>query len=142
MSNKPSMTQMYIDDPLYLNGIKDENGVYTITLSNGHKITAQRDVDHNGIIWPWRICDQIFSSDERALEYLKILIAESLTGKRIIYRARGRVPDICGADGCACRAPGEYNRALCGSCPIADERCAALLGLELIYAVGEKEEEL
>ena len=141
MSRKPSLTEMYISDPLYLGAQPDVDGLYTIHLSNGSRITAKQNVEYNGQIWAWQIGEQLFSEDRTALQFLKSYIAELLTHKRIIYRARGRIPDICGADGCACRAPGEYNRALCGACPIADEHHAAQLGLELIYAVSREEEE-
>ena len=112
-----------------------EPKVFQVTLSNGQTIIVRKDVIHNGTEWLWRVDTQLFSKDKWAKNYLKRLIAEKLTGIRIIHRARGKAPEICGIEGRACRAPGECNRALCNFCPVADSFFAERDGVKLIYAV-------
>ena len=75
------------------------------------------------------------SKEEYALQYLKTLVAEKLTGKRILFHKKYEVPAICGVNGAACRARGECNRALCDRCPVAEQFFADRDGVELIYAV-------
>ena len=86
----------------------------------------------------WKVDGQYFSNDASALSYLDRLIAEKLTGKRIIYHAKQSVPEICGAGGAACRAQGEYNHALCYDCPVAEAFFAQRDGVELIYATDNR----
>lgn len=107
----------------------------TITLSNGLTITVAKGPMLNGHQWAWKVGDQYFSKDRYAEDYLKRLITEKLTGKRILLRSRGEAPDICGIEGCACRSPGQCNTALCSNCPVADDFFAARDGVELVYAI-------
>lgn len=129
------MMEMYVTNSLYLNAEKVSEKVYLIHLSNGEKVLVEKDPIHNGGQWAWKVDNQIFGKDDYALRYLKQLIGEKLTGKRFVFRAKGRVPEICGVDGCACRAPGKCNRALCEGCPVADAFFAKRDGVELIYAI-------
>lgn len=110
---------------------------WTIKLSNGKTIEVKKNPTHDGKIWGWKVDTQIFSQDETALRYLKKLITEKLTGKRIIFHERYSVPTICGVNGAACRAPGQCNTALCLGCPVAEQFFADRDGVELIYAIGE-----
>lgn len=119
-----------------LKAIHTSDGVYSIPLSNGKEIKIIEHPILNGSEWDWKVDSQYFSVDKFACKYLKRLISEELTGKRIIYRAKGTCPDICGTDGSACRAPGECNRALCDRCPVAEAFFAERDGAELIYAVN------
>lgn len=114
--------------------------VFQVTLSNGQTIIVRKDVVYNGTEWLWRVGTQLFSRDKWAKDYLKRLITEKLTGIRIIYRARDKVPEICGIEGRACRAPGECNRALCSQCPVADSFFAKRDGVKLIYAADIADE--
>lgn len=67
-----------------------------------------------------------------ALNYLKKLVAEKLTGKRILLHKKREKPDICGY---ACRFPGKCNSALCSDCPVAEAFFAERDGVELVYAI-------
>lgn len=60
------------------------------------------------------------------------LVAEKLTGKRIILHKKREKPDICGY---ACRFPGKCNSALCSDCPVAEAFFAERDGVELVYAI-------
>lgn len=127
--------EMYVSDSLYLDAEKVGEKLYIIHLSNGKDIIVEKDPEHNGYTWAWKVDNQIFSYDDYALSYLKTIIAEKLTGKRIIFHAKKEVPNICGVDGKACRAKGRCNTALCCSCPVAEKFEADRDGVELIYAV-------
>lgn len=127
--------EYFLTDSLKLNAERTEDGAYIVRLSNGKEITVQKDMERNGSKWAWRIDSQYFSNDRYAEKYLRELVAEKLTGKRIIYHAKGEAPDICGFEGRACRAPHECNRALCSYCPIAEAFFAERDGVELVYAV-------
>ena len=129
------MMDCYLDS-LYLNAKKEEDGSYVITLSNGSVITVVEHPEHNGSVWAWKVDSQVFDRTDRALNYLKALVGERLTGKRIIYHTKREAPDICGADGCGCRHPGKCNTGLCSQCPVAEAFMAERDGVELIYAVG------
>jgi len=109
-----------------------ENKFY-ITLSNGIKIDIVKNPEYNGSIWLWQIDKQVFSKDSYAEQYLKKLIAEKLTGNRIIYHKKMEAPDICGIDGSACRHPKECNTAICSQCPIAEKFFAERDNVNLIY---------
>jgi len=128
----------WILDESNLNAKETAPNIYTIELSNGKTITVIRDAIRNGIEWAWKVDTQYFSRDSYARAYLKELIAEKLTGKRILFRARGKAPNICGVDGCACRHPGKCNTALCSTCPVADDFFATEDGVELVYAVKKQ----
>ena len=106
------MVEMYVSDSLYLNAEVLDEKHWMIHLSNGAEIPVEKDPEHYGSRWGWKIGTQIFSDDKTALRYLERLVTEKLTGKRIVLHAKGEVPEICGVNGVACRAPGECNRAL------------------------------
>lgn len=53
----------------------------------------------------------------------------------MIYHRKQTILDICGVNGAACRAKGEYNRALCHDCPIAEEFHAKQDGVTLVYVM-------
>lgn len=129
------MMHMYLDN-LYLDAEQKDDGSYVITLSNGSVITVVEHPEFNGSEWAWQVDSQVFDRSDRALNYLKKLVCEMLTGKRIIYHAKGKAPDICGDEGRACRHPGKCNTALCSQCPVAEAFEAERDGVELIYAVG------
>ena len=99
-----AMIEMYVFDSLYLDAEKVSDKVYAIHLSNGKEIRMEKEPEHNGDTWAWKVNEQIFGRDDYALSYLKQIVAEKLTGKRIIFHAKKEVPDICGVDGRACRA--------------------------------------
>lgn len=134
-----TMLEMYVTESLYLNAEKISEKVFIIHLSNGKEIRVEKDAEYVSgtriTTWMWKVDDQFFDRDEWALGYLKRLLAEKLTGKRIILHSKRNAPDICGVDGCACRAPGECNRALCSYCPVAEKFFADRDGVELVYAV-------
>ena len=129
------MVEMYVSDSLYLNAEVLDEKHWMIHLSNGAEIPVEKDPEHYGSRWGWKIGTQIFSDDKTALRYLERLVTEKLTGKRIVLHAKGEVPEICGVNGAACRAPGECNRALCSRCPVAEKFFADRDGVELVYAV-------
>ena len=129
------MVEMYVSDRLYLNAEVLDEKHWMIHLSNGDEIPVEKDPEHYGSRWGWKIGTQIFSDDKTALRYLERLVTEKLTGKRIVLHAKGEVPEICGVNGAACRAPGECNRALCSRCPVAEKFFADRDGVELVYAV-------
>lgn len=137
-----SMIEMYVADSLYLNAEQTGENTWTIHLSNGEDIPIEKAPVHNGSVWAWRIGSQVFGKDEYAYRYLRTLVTEKLTGKRIIFHAKKEVPDICGIEGRACRHPGECNTALCDDCPVAEKFFADRDGVELIYAVEKKRESL
>ena len=136
-----SVFEMIVTDSPYLNAEKVEENKWIIHLSNGAEIPVEKNpVDDRGNVWGWRIGKAFWSGgnklkDEWARRYLEELIAEKLTGKRIIYHARKEVPMICGIDGAACRCKGECNSALCSDCPVAEKFFADRDGVELIYAI-------
>lgn len=84
-------------------------------------------------IWPWKVDKQYFSKDEWAAKYLHELIQEKNTGIRKINHPKLEVPEICGVDGAACRAPGKCNTAICMSCPVAEKFFADRDGVTLQY---------
>lgn len=113
------MVEMYVSDSLYLNAEVLDEKHWMIHLSNGAEIPVEKDPEHYGSRWGWKIGNQIFSDDKTALWYLERLVTEKLTGKRIVLHA----------------APGECNRALCSRCPVAEKFFADRDGVELVYAV-------
>lgn len=128
----------YLLDSIALNPERVAEDTYMIRLSNGAEITVVEHPEHNGNVWAWKVDTQIFSDDWGATSYLKKLIYEKLTSKRIIYHAKKEVPDICGTNGAGCRNKGKCNRALCSHCPVAEAFFAEQDGVELIYAVEAK----
>ena len=134
-----TMLEMYVTDSLYLNAEKVSEKVFIIHLSNGKEIRVEKDAEYiseaRKTTWMWKIDGQFFDKDEYALDYLKKLLVEKLTGKRIILHSKRNAPDICGVDGRACRAPGKCDRALCSYCPVAEKFFADRDGVELVYAI-------
>lgn len=126
------MMEMYLQD---LNATEIEPDIYEILLSNGEKISVSRNVKHNGTIWEWKVNDQLFSKEQYALNYLKRVISEKLTGYRVLYHSKQKVPEICGVNGAACRRPGKCNSALCITCPVAEKFFADKDGVTLVYAI-------
>ena len=129
------MTEMYGSDSLFLNAEALDEKRWIIHLSNGKTIAVEKEPEYNGQTWEWRIDGQVFGKDGYALDYLKRLVAEKLTGKRIILHQKRKVPEICGIEGRACRHPGECNTMLCSDCPVAEKFFADRDGVELVYAV-------
>ena len=128
------MLDYFLSDAVHLN-LKWNGSRAVINLANGKTIAIEKDAKHNGKVWDWKIDSQYFSNGDYALRYLKDLIVEKITGKRILLYAKREVPEICGVEGRACRAPGECNRALCWRCPVAEKYFADRDGVELVYAV-------
>lgn len=109
---------------------------FLICLVNDKEIIIKMDVECNGVIWKYKIDTQYFSNFNYACNYLQILIAEKLTGNRIICHTKRQAPEICGGgEGKGCRRPGECNRALCSNCPVAEAFFAKRDNVNLIYAV-------
>lgn len=111
------------------------DNTYIIHLSNGKEIKAEMGLEYRGAVFAWKIDNQYFDNDGYALNYLKRLVVEKLTGVRIVLHKKMTVPNICGVDGCACRHPGKCNTALCFDCPVAEAYFAERDGMELVYAV-------
>lgn len=109
----------------------------TITLANGATIEVEPNPVYEETRWLWRIDNQIFSVDAYAENFLRKRVTEKLTGKRVLLRAKGKVPEICGN---ICPHP-EHDRALCDYCPVADAARADEDGLKLVYAAANPQEE-
>ncbi len=115
---------------------------YNITSNNPERpwtIQVLKDIEHNATVWDWKVDTQIFSKDEWATNYLIKLIAEKITGERIINHAHQQVPDICGCEEyivkhSECRATrcGSFSM-LCSDCPIAEQMQAEKDGVRLVY---------
>lgn len=134
------MVEMYVTDSLFLDAEKISEKVFIVHLSNGKEIRVEKDAEYvneteKKSTWMWKIDEQFFDKDEYALNYLKKLLVERLTGKRIILHSKRNAPDICGVDGCACRARGKCNTALCSYCSVAEKFFADRDGVELVYAI-------
>ena len=125
-----SIMKMYVAEYLAAEQVAEDR--YIIHLSNGKEIEVTEHPVHNGNMWDWKIDSQVFDTDDYALNYLKKLVAEKLTGKRIILHKKREKPDICGY---ACRFPGKCNSALCSDCPVAEAFFAERDGVELVYAI-------
>ena len=115
-----------------LNAEQISDNKYIIHLSNEKQIEVEEQPEYNGVVWAWKVDSQYFGKDEHALDYLKRLVAEKLTGIRVIYHEKRKVPDICGY---ACRRPGECNTNLCMECPVAEAFFAERDGVKLVYAI-------
>lgn len=117
-----------------LNAEKINEKTFVIHLSNGKTISVERDDER---AFPWMIDDQFFSHEELAENYLRKVISEKITGKRVLMYAKGKIPEIeiCGVNGTVCRAPGKCDTAICYRCPIADEFFAKRDSVELIHAI-------
>lgn len=121
---------------MYLNAERVDDKNYIIHLSNGKDIYVEKEPTYNEEIWAWRVGTQVFDNEQFALNYLNRLVVELLTGKRVIFHAKRKAPEICGVGGSGCRAPGECNRMLCANCPVAEKFFADRDGVELVYAVN------
>ena len=139
--SKLSITEMVVTDSLYLNAEKVAENKWIIRLSNGAEIPVEKDpVDKKGVKWGLKIGGQLFDvddarHDEWARRYLEQLIAEKLTGVRVIYHAKGKPSIICG-NGCDCKKRRfGYNSAACSRCPISEQIDAERDGVKLVYAV-------
>lgn len=130
-----TMIEFIVSDSMYLNAEAIDEKHWIIHLSNGMEIPVEKEPEHNGVIWEWKIGTQLFDKEKYAIPYLNALITEKLTGKRVIFHKKREVPTICGVDGRACRHPGECNTMLCSDCPVAEKFFADRDGVELIYAV-------
>lgn len=111
-----------------------------LTFANGKQITIERAIEVRGSEWDWRINGQLFRSNTDAKVYLRLLVSEMATNKRIIMHSKQEVPEICGADGAACRRFGGYTSALCMHCPVAEKFFAEKDGVELVYPFAESAE--
>ena len=129
------MSMKVLLDEIYLNAEKTAADTYIIHLSNGKEITVIEHPLYDGNEWSWQIDTQIFDKDQYAEKYFRELIAEKLTGIRIIYHKKKEAPDICGF-GQACRSKEKCNTALCFHCSVAEKFFADKDGVQLIYAVN------
>lgn len=124
MSKKEfGMMDLYLTSNNYLDAEQVDNRHYII-----HPV-------YDGTPWAWRVGTHIFDNEAYAVGYLKQLIAEKVTGKRVILHAKQDVPEICGVNGAACRCPGKCNSMICTSCPVAEKFFADRDGVELVYAI-------
>lgn len=130
-----SILMLEVAGHFYLKGEQVGEKTTVIRLSNGKQIKIEQDVLFKGVVWPWKIDDQHFSGEGFARSYLRELVWEKMTGKRMILHSKGKVPDICGVNGAACRCPEKCSLALCHNCPIAEEFFAKRDGVELVYVV-------
>ena len=123
---------------VYFRAAQIEPDHYVVTLTNNVEIHVYKDAVYpaTGLTWEWKVDTQYFCKEECALDYLRRLMTEKLTGTRVLYREQREAPDIC-AWGKRCRHPGECNTALCSDCPVADEFFAARDGIKIIYAIKE-----
>lgn len=81
-----SVMKMYVEE--YLNAEQVAENFYIIHLSNGKEIEVTERPVHNGNVWDWKVDSQVFDTDNYALNYLKKLVAEKLTGKRILLHKK------------------------------------------------------
>ena len=133
-----SIMKMYVEE--YLNAEQVAENLYIIHLSN---VASESDSDVAYIqekgklvvgITEFAPMDYKDANDEWIgfdADMAK-LVAEKLTGKRILLHKKREKPDICGY---ACRFPGECNRALCSECPVAEAFFAERDGVGLVYAI-------
>lgn len=132
----------YILEGLGAERISDD--LYVFHLTNGKMLEAERLSHDDGCdydVWMLGGTPIADTGDDHILrKFVERRLMEQYTGRRILLRKKGKIPEICGVDGRACRAPGECNRALCMYCPIADKFFAERDGVELVYAISDKEE--
>lgn len=130
------MMESYLTESLHASADGDGKH-FKIVLSNGKSFSVEREAISEGsdVVWDWKIDTQYFNDGNYARTYLDRLIAEKLTGKRVIYREKKPVPEICGIEGAACRSPGKCNTMLCSNCPVAENFFADRDGVELVYAI-------
>lgn len=129
------LMDLYLTSNNYLDAEQVDERHYLIHLSNGKEIEVENRPVYDGKPWAWRVGTQIFDNEAYAVGYLKQLIAEKLTGKRIILHSKQDIPEICGVDGAACRCPCRCNSMICTACPVAEKFFADRDGVELVYAI-------
>lgn len=129
------LMDLYLTSNNYLDAEQVDERHYLIHLSNGKEIEVENRPVYDGKPWAWRVGTQIFDNEAYAVGYLKQLIAEKLTGKRIILHSKQDIPEICGVDGAACRCHGRCNSMICTACPVAEKFFADRDGVELVYAI-------
>lgn len=129
------LMDLYLTSNNYLDAEQVDERHYLIHLSNGKEIEVESRPMYDGKQWAWRVGTQIFDNEAYAVGYLKQLIAEKLTGKRIILHSKQDIPEICGVDGAACRCPWKCNSMICTACPVAEKFFADRDGVELVYAI-------
>lgn len=129
------LMDLYLTSNNYLDAEQVDERHYLIHLSNGKEIEVENRPVYDGKPWAWRVGTQIFDNEAYAVGYLKQLIAEKLTGKRIILHSKQDIPEICGVDGAACRCPVRCNSMICTACPVAEKFFADRDGVELVYAI-------
>lgn len=129
------LMDLYLTSNNYLDAEQVDERHYLIHLSNGKEIEVESRPMYDWKPWAWRVGTQIFDNEAYAVGYLKQLIAEKVTGKRIILHAKQDVPEICGVNGAACRCPGKCNSMICTACPVAEKFFADRDGVELVYAI-------
>lgn len=120
---------------LGVDAYKVDINLFEVCLRNGKSIWIETQSKHKNHIYPYKVESQYFTAAVYAQSYLKELIQEKTTGMRVIHHRKQTVPDICGVNGAACRAKGEYNRGLCCMCPIAEEFYAKQDGVTLVYVM-------
>lgn len=131
----------YILESMGAERISDD--LYVFHLTNGRMLEAKRLSHDDGDYDLWEIGNTPLADlgDDHILrKFIERRLMEQYTGQRILPRKKGKVPEICGIEGRACRAKGECNRALCMWCPVADKFFADRDGLELVYAISGEEE--
>ena len=131
---------MLIKDVLTANGAVDQGDGRYIISGDGWSIEVLKDAPYpaTGSVWEWRVAGQFFSRDDWAAEYLTKLIAEKVTGERVLDHERGSVPDICGTEeyvsnhSCRAKMRGVFSM-LCQYCPVAEQIEADRDGVTLKY---------
>lgn len=83
-----SVMKMYVEE--YLNAEQVAENFYIIHLSNGKEIEVTERPVHNGNVWDWKVDSQVFDTDNYALNYLKKLVAEKLTGSGFSCTRNGK----------------------------------------------------
>ena len=54
-----ALIEMYVSDSLYLDAEKVTDKVYIVHLSNGKEIRVEKEPEHNGNTWAWKVDGQI-----------------------------------------------------------------------------------
>lgn len=112
-----------------------DTNLFEVCLSNGKSIWIETQAKYNNDTYAYKVESQYFTTFKSAYNYLRKLIQEKTTGLRMVYHRKQTVPDICGVNGAACRAKGNYNTMLCSMCPIAEEFYAKQDGVKLVYVM-------
>lgn len=123
---------------LNMDAYKTAENTYIIRLTNGKEITVQTNVYHCGVENCYKVEDALFSQATDAVNYLRELIQEKLSGIRYIYHRKVNPPELC-KNGVVCSSSRD-NWTLpafsaCYSCPITEEHFAERDGVKVVYAV-------